>query len=62
MQKSEQVLGATILGIGGDEIIHLFIDLMYAKKSYQVIKNAVHIHPTVAELIPTMLQDLQPLS
>ena len=60
--ESEQVLGATILGIGGDEIIHLFIDLMYAKKSYQVIKNAVHIHPTVAELIPTMLQDLQPLS
>ena len=60
--ESEQVLGATILSIGGDEIIHLFIDLMYAKKSYQVIKNAVHIHPTVAELIPTMLQDLQPLS
>lgn len=58
---SEQILGASILGIGGDEIIHLFIDMMYAKKPYRVIKNAVHIHPTVAELIPTMLQDLKPL-
>ncbi|MFK8028596.1 MAG: mercuric reductase, partial [Gammaproteobacteria bacterium] len=55
---TEQILGATILGIGGDEIIHLFIDTMYAKKPYHVIKNAVHIHPTVSELIPTMLQDL----
>lgn len=55
---TEQILGATILGIGGDEIIHLFIDTMYAKKRYHVIKNAVHIHPTVSELIPTMLQDL----
>ena len=56
--ETEQILGATILGIGGDEIIHLFIDIMYAKKPYHVIKNAVHIHPTVSELIPTMLQDL----
>jgi len=60
--ESEEILGANILGIGGDEIIHLFIDTMYAKKSYHVIKNAVHVHPTVAELIPTMLQDLQPLN
>ena len=59
--QSQQILGANILGIGGDEIIHLFIDTMYAKQSYEVIKNAVHIHPTVAELIPTMLQDLSTL-
>ena len=59
--ESKQLLGANILGIGGDEIIHLFIDSMYAKAPYTVIKNAVHAHPTVAELIPTMLQDLKPL-
>ncbi len=58
---SEQILGGTILGIGGDETIHLLLDVMYANKPYHVIKNAVHIHPTVAELIPTMLQDLKPL-
>ncbi len=60
--ESDEILGANILGIGGDETIHLFIDTMYAKKPYHVIKNAVHIHPTVAELIPTMLQDLQELN
>ena len=60
--ESEHILGATILGIGGDEIIHLFIDTMYAHKPYHIIKNAVHIHPTVAELIPTMLQDLHSLN
>ena len=60
--ETEQILGANILGIGGDEIIHLFIDIMYAKKPYHVIKNAVHVHPTVAELIPTMLQDLKELN
>lgn len=59
--ETDQILGANILGIGGDEIIHLFIDTMYANKPYHVIKNAVHVHPTVAELIPTMLQDLQPV-
>ena len=58
---SKQILGANILGIGGDEIIHLFLDVMYAKQSYEVIRDAVHIHPTVAELIPTMLQDLTSL-
>ena len=58
---SQEILGANILGVGGDEIIHLFLDMMYAKQSYHIIKNAVHIHPTVAELIPTMLQNLQPL-
>ena len=59
--ETDEILGANILGIGGDEIIHLFIDTMYAKAPYHVIKNAVHVHPTVAELIPTMLQDLTSL-
>ncbi len=58
---SQEILGANILGVGGDEIIHLLLDCMYAKQSYQVIRDAVHIHPTVAELVPTMLQNLTPL-
>ena len=59
--KNNQILGANILGVGGDEVIHLLLDMMYAEKEYTVIKNATHIHPTVAELIPTLLQDLHPL-
>ena len=59
--SSRQILGATILGIEGDEIIHSLLDIMYAKQPYTVIKNAVHIHPTVSELIPTVLGDLKPL-
>ena len=58
---SELILGATILGIEGDEIIHSLLDIMYAGQSYKVIQNAVHIHPTVSELIPTVLGDLKPL-
>lgn len=51
----DSILGAAIFGVEGDEIIHLFADVMYAKAPYTVIKNAVHIHPTISELIPTML-------
>ncbi len=58
---TEEILGATILGVGGDEIIHCILDVMYAKAPYTVIQRAVHIHPTVAELIPTMLGELVPL-
>lgn len=60
--ESEQILGATILGIGGDEVIHALTDVMYAGASYKVIQRATHIHPTVSELVPTMLGDLKPLS
>ena len=56
------LLGAALLGIGGDEIIHSLLDIMYARAPYTVIKRAMHIHPTVAELIPTMLEGLQPLT
>ncbi len=59
--ETKEILGAAILGIGGDEIIHSILDVMYAKAPYTVIQRAVHIHPTVTELIPTMLADLKPL-
>ncbi|MDA0230245.1 MAG: FAD-containing oxidoreductase [Proteobacteria bacterium] len=60
--ESKKILGASILGIGGDEIIHSLLDVMYAGAPYTVIQRAMHIHPTVTELIPTMLGDLQPLN
>ncbi len=59
--ESRQILGATILGTGGDEAIHCILDIMYAKAPYTTIQRAMHIHPTVSELIPTMLGDLHPL-
>ena len=58
---SEEILGAAILGISGDEAIHCLLDTMYARKPYTVISRAVHIHPTVSELIPTVLQEMVPL-
>ena len=59
-QGTNQIIGASILGVGGDEAIHCLLDVMYAKAPYTVIQRAVHIHPTVSELIPTMLGDLKP--
>ena len=58
---TKEILGAAILGIRGDEVVHSLLDVMYAKAPYTVISRAVHIHPTVSELIPTTLQNLQPL-
>ena len=60
--ESKQILGAAILGTGGDEVIHTILDVMYAKAPYSVMQRAVHIHPTVSELVPTMLGELQPLN
>ncbi len=60
--ETRQILGASVLGVGGDEVIHSILDVMYAKAPYTVIQRAVHIHPTVTELIPTMLADLAPLT
>ena len=60
--ESERILGAAILGIGGDEVIHSVLDVMYADAPYTVIQRAMHIHPTVTELIPTMLGELEPLN
>jgi pyruvate/2-oxoglutarate dehydrogenase complex dihydrolipoamide dehydrogenase (E3) component len=59
---TQEILGAAILGVGGDEAVHCILDVMYAKAPYTVIRRAVHIHPTVSELIPTMLGELQPLT
>jgi pyruvate/2-oxoglutarate dehydrogenase complex dihydrolipoamide dehydrogenase (E3) component len=59
--ETKKILGAAVLGIGGDEVIHSVLDVMYADAPYTVIQRAVHIHPTVTELIPTMLGDLKPL-
>jgi pyruvate/2-oxoglutarate dehydrogenase complex dihydrolipoamide dehydrogenase (E3) component len=58
---TKQILGAAILGTGGDEIVHSILDAMYAKAPYTVIQRAMHIHPTVSELIPTILGELRPL-
>ncbi len=59
--ETDKILGASFLGTGADEYIHSIIDLMYAGAPYTVIRGAVHIHPTVSELIPTMLEELEPL-
>lgn len=56
-EKTDKILGATFLGTGADEYIHTIIDMMYADAPYTVIRDAVHIHPTVSELIPTMLEN-----
>ncbi len=56
-----RILGAAVLGVGGDEAVHCVLELMYAGAPYTVMQRAVHIHPTVAELLPTVLGDLQPL-
>ena len=60
-QDSKQILGASLLGLAGDEVIHCILDLMYAKAPYTVMQRAMHIHPTVSEFIPTMMGDLKPL-
>ena len=60
-RDSKQILGASFLGLSGDEVIHCVLDIMYAKAPYTVMQRAMHIHPTVSELIPTMLGDLKPL-
>jgi pyruvate/2-oxoglutarate dehydrogenase complex dihydrolipoamide dehydrogenase (E3) component len=58
---TKEILGASILGTGGDEAIHSILDVMYAKAPYSTIQRAVHIHPTVSELIPTVIGDFKPL-
>ena len=60
--ETKRILGASILGIDGDEIIHSLLDVMYAGTPYTVIQRAMHIHPTVTELIPTLLGKLEPLA
>jgi pyruvate/2-oxoglutarate dehydrogenase complex dihydrolipoamide dehydrogenase (E3) component len=59
--QSNQILGASFLGTGCDEVVHGILDMMYAKAPYTMLQRTVPIHPTVSELIPTLLGDLQPL-
>jgi len=59
--QSRQILGATILGSEGDEAIHCILDVMYCKAPYTTLQRAMHIHPTVSELIPTVLHELREL-
>jgi pyruvate/2-oxoglutarate dehydrogenase complex dihydrolipoamide dehydrogenase (E3) component len=56
----QRILGAAILGLNGDEVVHSLLDVMAARQPYTVISRAVHIHPTVSELVPTLLQQLRP--
>ena len=60
-QDSKQILGASFLGLAGDEVVHCILDLMYAKAPCTVLQRAMHIHPTVSEFLPTMMGDLVPL-
>jgi pyruvate/2-oxoglutarate dehydrogenase complex dihydrolipoamide dehydrogenase (E3) component len=59
--ESKKILGAAILGTGGDEAIHCILSTMYADAPFTTLSHAMHIHPTVSELIPTMLQSMTPL-
>jgi pyruvate/2-oxoglutarate dehydrogenase complex dihydrolipoamide dehydrogenase (E3) component len=58
---TKELLGAAILGLNGDEVVHSLLDVMYAKQPYTTVQRAVHIHPTVTELIPTLLGNLKPM-
>lgn len=60
--ETRRILGASILGLSGDEAIHGILDVMHAKVPYDVLERAVPIHPTVSELIPTVLNDLRPIA
>jgi pyruvate/2-oxoglutarate dehydrogenase complex dihydrolipoamide dehydrogenase (E3) component len=59
--ETKQILGAAILGTGGDEAIHGILDIVNTGALYTVLQRAMPIHPTVSELIPTVLGELQPL-
>lgn len=54
-----KILGAALLGIEGDEVIHSILDVMYAGAPYTLLERAMHIHPTVSELIPTLIGRLE---
>ena len=60
-RETKEILGASLLGLSGDEVIHCILDTMYAKAPSTVLQRAMHIHPTVSEFVPTMLDNLAPL-
>jgi pyruvate/2-oxoglutarate dehydrogenase complex dihydrolipoamide dehydrogenase (E3) component len=59
---SQRLLGAAILGLNGDEVVHALLDTMAADRPYTVVSRTMHIHPTVSELLPTLLQQLKPFA
>ena len=59
---TKEILGAAILGVGGDEAVHGILDVMYARAPYTTLQRSVHIHPTVSELVPTVLGELKPMA
>ena len=59
--ETKQILGASLLGLSGDEVVHSILDVMYAKAPSTLLRRAMHIHPTVSEFIPSMMEDLAPL-
>jgi pyruvate/2-oxoglutarate dehydrogenase complex dihydrolipoamide dehydrogenase (E3) component len=60
--ETRVLLGAAILGMNGDEVIHSLLDMMAAGQPVDRIARTVHIHPTVSELVPTLLQQLKPMA
>jgi pyruvate/2-oxoglutarate dehydrogenase complex dihydrolipoamide dehydrogenase (E3) component len=60
-KETNRILGASLLGLAGDEVVHCILDVMYANAPASVLQRAMHIHPTVSELVPTMLGELVPL-
>jgi pyruvate/2-oxoglutarate dehydrogenase complex dihydrolipoamide dehydrogenase (E3) component len=60
--QSQRILGATMLGLNADEVIHGLLDVMAAGQPYTTIRRTMHIHPTVSELVPTLLEGLKPLA
>jgi len=59
--QTQQILGAAILGVHGDEVIHALLEVMVAQQPYTLLARGVHIHPTVSELLPTLLEGLKPM-
>ncbi len=60
--ETKHIMGAAILGTGGDEVVHVLLDVMYASAPYTVVQRAMHIHPTVAEYLPTVFSKLEPIA
>jgi pyruvate/2-oxoglutarate dehydrogenase complex dihydrolipoamide dehydrogenase (E3) component len=59
--ETKRILGAAIFGVEGDEVVHVLLDVMYADRPYTLVQRAVHIHPTVSELLPTLRGSLKPM-
>ncbi len=60
-QQSEQIVGASLLGFGCDEVIHTISNFMATGARYQLLRDALPVHPTVSELLPTLLNKFEPL-